>query len=57
MIYLLALFVASLQTLMLKHKGFLLVGLPLAIATMHIAWGAGFLWSIITSSLRSQKYG
>jgi succinoglycan biosynthesis protein ExoA len=57
MIYLLVLFVASLQTLMHKHKGFLLVGLPLAIATMHIAWGAGFLWSIIISSLRSQKYG
>jgi glycosyltransferase involved in cell wall biosynthesis len=32
-----------------KRKTFLVVGLPLAIATMHIAWGAGFLWSGISS--------
>ena len=25
----------------------LLFGLPLAIATMHLSWGAGFLWSMI----------
>lgn len=25
-----------------------LVGVPLAIATMHFAWGMGFLWSLIT---------
>ncbi len=31
-----------------KHKKLSLVlGLPLAIACMHISWGAGFLWSMI----------
>jgi len=30
-----------------KKKAFLVFGLPVAIATMHIAWGAGFLWSMI----------
>ncbi len=31
-----------------KHKQLSLVlGLPLAIACMHISWGAGFLWSMI----------
>jgi len=25
----------------------LLIGIPLAIATMHFSWGAGFLWSLI----------
>lgn len=28
-----------------KRKGFLLWGLPLAVSVMHVAWGAGFLWS------------
>ncbi len=28
-----------------EHKPFLVLGLPVAIATMHFAWGAGFLWS------------
>jgi len=32
----------------LKKKNFpLLLGVPLAIATMHITWGAGLLWSIL----------
>ena len=30
-----------------KHKPILVLGLPVAIATMHFAWGAGFLWSCI----------
>jgi succinoglycan biosynthesis protein ExoA len=31
-----------------KHKnGLYIAGLPLAIASMHLAWGTGFLWSII----------
>lgn len=35
------------------RKGFLIWGLPLAIATMHITWGAGFLWSGITSMFKN----
>jgi len=33
-----------------KHRDPALVaGIPLAIATMHIAWGSAFLWSLISS--------
>ena len=32
------------------HKNFLLPGLPLAITAMHVSWGSGFLWSMLTSS-------
>lgn len=38
-----------------QRNAYLVLGLPLAIAVMHIAWGSGFLWSIFTSSF--QKYG
>jgi glycosyltransferase involved in cell wall biosynthesis len=31
-----------------ERKLFLALGLPAAIATMHFAWGAGFLWSSMT---------
>ena len=27
----------------------LLAGVPVAIATMHLTWGAGFLWSLLTA--------
>lgn len=33
-----------------QKKAYLLFGLPLAIPVMHIAWGSGFLWSVLTSS-------
>jgi len=37
-----------------KRKEFFLVfGLPLAIAVMHIAWGSGFLWSILKETWKS----
>lgn len=38
-----------------QRKAFLVAGLPLAIAAMHISWGSGFLWSIIT--LSTQAHG
>jgi glycosyltransferase involved in cell wall biosynthesis len=31
----------------------LILGLPLAIAAMHISWGGGFLWSTLTSSIQT----
>lgn len=37
------------------RKPFLILGLPVAIAAMHFAWGAGFIWSFITG--RSAKNG
>jgi glycosyltransferase involved in cell wall biosynthesis len=44
-IYFSVLGLAGLRLAFNKRKGFLLGGLPLAISTMHVAWGAGFLWS------------
>jgi succinoglycan biosynthesis protein ExoA len=35
-----------------KQKGFLLWGLPLAISTMHMSWGLGFLWSGVLNFFR-----
>ncbi len=50
-IYLLFLFAAGVQ-LALRHKQAAhILGVPLAIATMHFAWGSGFLWGV----LRPQK--
>jgi len=44
---------AGLQLAIKTRKGFLIWGLPLAIAAMHISWGAGFLWSGITSMFKN----
>lgn len=49
-IYFSVLFLAGMKLAIEKNRLPLLVGLPLAIATMHVSWGAGFLWSG-TSSL------
>ena len=45
-IMILAGFYAALQ----QRKVYLIFGLPLAIAAMHLSWGSGFLWSILSSS-------
>ncbi len=46
--YFIALGSAGLKLAIEKGKGFILMGLPLAIMTMHIFWGTGFLWSGIS---------
>ncbi|MBI3167475.1 MAG: glycosyltransferase family 2 protein [Chloroflexi bacterium] len=51
--YIFILGLAGLQLAIKTRKGFLIWGLPLAIATMHITWGAGFLWSGITSMFKN----
>jgi hypothetical protein len=38
-----------------QRNSYVIPGLPLAISAMHISWGSGFLWSILTSSFR--KHG
>jgi succinoglycan biosynthesis protein ExoA len=38
-----------------EQKAYLIPGLPLAIFAMHIAWGSGLLWSLLTSGVR--KHG
>ncbi len=55
--YFSALGLAGLKLAIEKRNGFLIVGLPLAISTMHISWGAGFLWSSIASLFSAEKHG
>ncbi|MFZ5921686.1 MAG: glycosyltransferase family 2 protein [Chloroflexota bacterium] len=47
--YLVILFLAGLRAAAQKKKLFLSFGLPLAILTMHVAWGSGFLGSIFST--------
>jgi hypothetical protein len=54
-VYFSVLFLAGVYSSLKQHKAYLILGLPLAMAGMHIAWGSGFLWSILTSSV--QKNG
>jgi succinoglycan biosynthesis protein ExoA len=53
--YFFVLTLAGLKLAIEKNTGFLLPGLPLAISTMHLAWGAGFLWSGISGLFK--KHG
>ena len=46
---------AGLQVAIRQKKRSLFVGVPLAIATMHFCWGAGFLWGIISPPKRCKK--
>ncbi len=46
--YALALLGAGLHLAMRRRKPACVVGAPLAMATMHLAWGAGFLWGIVS---------
>jgi hypothetical protein len=47
-LYLTVLVYAGLISAVKKQKFTLIFGLPLAIVTMHISWGSGFLWSMAT---------
>jgi hypothetical protein len=48
--YTLALIIAGSLAAYRNRDLSLFVGIPMAIATMHFAWGAAFLWSIVTSA-------
>jgi succinoglycan biosynthesis protein ExoA len=50
LMYFSVLFLAGMKLAMERSRVQLVLGLPLAIATMHVTWGTGFLWSG-TSSL------
>lgn len=54
-IYVSILIFTGLHAALRRQKAYLLAGLPLAIAAMHLAWGSGFLWSLLTSSI--QEHG
>ena len=48
-VYLTVLLAAGLAAAVRKKQAFLMIGLPLALITMHISWGAGFLASLLVS--------
>jgi succinoglycan biosynthesis protein ExoA len=49
-IYIFVLLLAGSHAALKYRKPFLLPGLPMAISIMHLAWGSGFLWSMLTSN-------
>ena len=50
LLYYFILFLAGMHAALKHRKPFLLLGLPLAVSMMHLSWGSGFLWSMLTSS-------
>jgi hypothetical protein len=50
-LYLLVLVLAAGVKALQERALFLIAVLPPAIATMHIAWGGGFLWSLLSRML------
>lgn len=48
LIYLLILMGAGIHVAIRQHKPILIPGLMLAIMTMHVSWGSGFLWSLVS---------
>lgn len=55
LLYFSIMILAGVRAALGQRKAYLILGLPLAIFAMHISWGSGFLWSILTSSV--QKHG
>ncbi|NPV84722.1 MAG: glycosyltransferase family 2 protein [Anaerolineae bacterium] len=43
---------ASVPLALRQRQAYLLIGVPVAIMTMHFAWGGGFWWSLISSLVR-----
>jgi succinoglycan biosynthesis protein ExoA len=56
-LYVTVLLLAGVFSAFQRRKLYLFIGLPLSIATMHLAWGAGFLWSMLKSTMENQKNG
>jgi succinoglycan biosynthesis protein ExoA len=56
-LYTLAVFVAGLHSAITKKDPLLVIGLPLAIATMHLTWGAALLWGLISPSPNNHRQG
>jgi succinoglycan biosynthesis protein ExoA len=52
-LYMFIMILAGIQAALRQQKGYLSLGLPLAIFTMHISWGSGFLWSMLSSGVQN----
>jgi succinoglycan biosynthesis protein ExoA len=55
LLYFSIMLLAGLRAAIQHKKAYLILGLPLGIFVMHIAWGSGFFWSILESSVK--KHG
>jgi succinoglycan biosynthesis protein ExoA len=51
-LYLSTMILAGLYAAFQQRKAYLIFGLPLAVLAMHLSWGSGFLWSLLTSSVQ-----
>lgn len=56
-IYIFVLLAAGIIQSIQKRDPTLVIGLPAAISTMHLSWGASFLWGIIAPPSRSDRQG
>lgn len=52
LLYFSVLLFVGLRVALRRRKPYLFLGLPLAIPVMHVSWGSGFLWSILTASFQ-----
>ncbi len=53
LLYFSIMILAGFHAALRRQSAYLTVGLPLAIFTMHLTWGSGFLWSMLTSSVQN----
>ncbi len=51
-LYTAILMLASAQTALKRRDPSLILGLPLSIATKHVTWGGGFLWSLLFGRMK-----
>lgn len=51
LLYSFALIVIGIKLSFKHRKPLLVVGIPASIASMHVSWGSGFLWSLVSGSL------
>jgi len=53
LLYISIMIIAGFHAAFEHRKAYLIPGLPLAILAMHLSWGSGFLWSLLTSSVEN----
>jgi hypothetical protein len=52
LLYSITLLVISIKLAIGKRETALVFGVPASIASMHISWGSGFLWSLVKGLLK-----
>lgn len=52
LVYFSVILYAGLRSALRRRRPYLFLGLPLAIPIMHVSWGGGFLWSILTAGFQ-----